>query len=78
MFYILRILPKPGMTLVNEDNYMALLLHAGNLTSKTPTVNITINEKKFEDPAATDKENERALVADKAMGKGEKRYILLI
>lgn len=54
MFYISRVLPKPGMALCTEDNYAALRLRAANLTSKTPTINVTIQEKKREG----DKENE--------------------
>lgn len=46
MFFIPRVLPKPGMVLATEDNYAALLLRAKNLTSKTPTINLTILEKK--------------------------------
>ena len=53
MFFIPRVLPKPGMALSTEDNYQALLLRAANLTSKTPTVNLTIVEKKKQ----ADKEN---------------------
>jgi hypothetical protein len=54
MFHISRILPKPGMVLCTEENYAALLLRAANLTSKTPTINVTIQEKKKE----LNKENE--------------------
>ena len=46
MFYISCVLPKLGMILSTKDNYAALLLHATNLTSKTPTINPTIQEKK--------------------------------
>lgn len=53
MFFIPRVLPKLGMALSTEDNYQALLLHAANLTSITPTVNLMILEKKKQ----ADKEN---------------------
>lgn len=46
MFFISRILPKPGMALWTEEHYKALLLCAGNITSKTATVNLMIQEKK--------------------------------
>ena len=52
MFFIPRVLPKPGMALSTKENYQALLLRAANLTIKTPTVNLTILEKK-----RVDKEN---------------------
>ena len=45
MFYISRVLPKPGMVLATEVSYRALLSRAANLTSKTPTINLTIQEK---------------------------------
>lgn len=64
MFFIPRVLPKPGMALSTEDNYQALLLRAANLTSKTPTVNLTILEKR-----RTDKEN--VVVPAEATSKAE-------
>ena len=57
------------MTLSTEDNYQALLLRAANLTSKTPTVNLTILEKK-----RADKENVAAPAeAAKAVTKSAKK-----
>jgi len=53
MFYIPRVLPKPGMALSTNENYAALLLCTKNLASKTPTINLTIQQKKGE----MDKEN---------------------
>ena len=58
MFFIPRILPKPGMAPSTEDNYAALLLHAKNLATKTPTFNVTIQQKNKDE----DKENEAAPV----------------
>jgi len=46
MFFISRILPKPGIALSTEEHYKALLEHAANLSSKTPMINLTIQEKK--------------------------------
>jgi len=46
MFFIPRILPKPGIALSTEEHYKALLERAANLSSKTPTINLTIQEKK--------------------------------
>src|ERR1700678_3674956 len=60
MFYISCVLPKPGMVLSTEDSYAALLLCATNLTSKTPTINLTIQQKK----SPPNKENDGALVAE--------------
>ncbi|KAF8968729.1 hypothetical protein BDZ97DRAFT_1755027 [Flammula alnicola] len=67
MFYISRVLPKPGMALSTEDNYAALLLRAGNLTSKTPTINLTIQQKKSE----ANKENEATPSAAEAKDGGK-------
>jgi hypothetical protein len=69
MFFIPRNLPKPGMALSTEDNYEALLLRAANLTSKTPTVNLTILEKKRQ----ADKENVIAPAEAKAETKSAKK-----
>jgi hypothetical protein len=71
MFYISRVLPKPGMALSTEDGYMALLLRAASLTSKTPTINLTIQEKK----SAANKENEGALVAEAKEGGKDKKKV---
>ena len=46
MYFIPRILPKPGIVLSTEEHYNTLLVRATNLTSKTPTINLTIQEKK--------------------------------
>ena len=46
MYFIPRILPKPGIALSTEEHYNTLLVRAANLTSKTPTINLTIQEKK--------------------------------
>ena len=46
MFFIPRILPKLGIALSTEEHYEALLEHAANLSSKTPMINLTIQEKK--------------------------------
>jgi hypothetical protein len=67
MFYISRVLPKPGMVLCTEDNYAALLLRAANLMSKTPTINVTIQEKKKEG----NKENEGMPSATEAKDGGK-------
>ena len=69
MFFIPCVLPKPGMALSTEENYQALLLCAANLTIKTPTVNLTILEKK-----RVDKENVAAPAeATKAVTKSGKK-----
>lgn len=53
MVYIPRILPKPGMPLVTPENYASLLARINNMSTLTPTVNITIEEKT---PTATSKD----------------------
>ncbi|KAF8185982.1 hypothetical protein BJ912DRAFT_852486, partial [Pholiota molesta] len=65
MFYIPRVLPKPGMALSIEENYAALLVRAANLASKTPTINITIQQKHGVKPAV-DKEKENVPVVPAA------------
>ena len=52
-FYIPRSLPKPGIELATPENYASLVTRAHNLTSNTPTVNITIRRK----GGGADKEN---------------------
>ncbi|KAF8815024.1 hypothetical protein BYT27DRAFT_7080856 [Phlegmacium glaucopus] len=72
LFYISRVLPRPGMVLETEDSYLALLLRAANLKSKTSTINLTIQEKKHSE----NKENEGASGAEQKEGsKDKKRYI---
>jgi hypothetical protein len=66
MFFIPRVLPKPGMVLSTDENYAALLLRAKNLASKTPTINVTIHQKKGE----MDKEN--VAVANAEVANGDK------
>jgi hypothetical protein len=74
MFYISRVLPRPGMILETEDSYSALLLRAANLTSKTPTINLTIQEKKH----AENKENEGASGARQKEGSKDKKKVYLV
>jgi hypothetical protein len=74
MFYISRVLPKPGMILEAEDSYSALLLRAANLTSKTPTINLTIQEKKH----GENKENEEASGAGQKEGSKNKKVYLVM
>jgi hypothetical protein len=59
MVYISRILPKPGMPLVTPENYASLLARVNNMTTLTPTVNITIEEKAPTTIGKDGKENER-------------------
>jgi hypothetical protein len=69
MFFIPRVLPKPGMALSTDENYAALLKRAKNLASKTPTINVTIQQKKGE----VDKENV-AVIVNADMGRAKKVY----
>jgi hypothetical protein len=73
MFYISRVLPRPGMILETEDSYSALLLRAANLTSKTPTINLTIQEKKH----GENKENDGASGAGQKEGSKDKKKVYL-
>ncbi|KAF9473464.1 hypothetical protein BDN70DRAFT_937414 [Pholiota conissans] len=66
MFFIMRVLPKPGMALSTQENYASLLLRVNNLASKTPTVNITIQQKQGRGPTAN-KEKENVPAAASAM-----------
>ena len=78
MFYISCVLPRPGMILKTKDNYSALLLHATNLTRKTPTINITIQEKKH----VENKENEGASRAGQKRGSSKDKkkvyFVMLV
>jgi hypothetical protein len=59
MVYISRILPKPGMPLITPKNYASLLARVINMTTLTPTVNITIEEKASTTIRKNGKENQR-------------------
>jgi hypothetical protein len=45
MFFIPCNLPKPGLTLLNEEDYTVMTNRVHNLTSKDPTINLTVIEK---------------------------------
>jgi hypothetical protein len=45
MFFIPCNLPKPGLTLSNDEDYAVMTNCAQNLTSKDPTINLTVIEK---------------------------------
>lgn len=64
MFYIPRLLAKPGIPLTTDENYASLLLRVMGSSSKMPTVNITIEEKK----SSANKEN---MVGQEPDPKGE-------
>ncbi|KAF9459546.1 hypothetical protein BDZ94DRAFT_1324692 [Collybia nuda] len=70
MFHILRVLPKPGMSLANETDYGFMIQRACNLTTRNPTINITINEIPAAANNATDKENTGS---SKVKGQGKKK-----
>jgi len=46
MFYISRILPKPGLPLMSQEDFDIMNNRARNLTMKNPTINLSIVEKK--------------------------------
>jgi len=73
MFYIPRILPKPGLVLQNQDNYTSLLMRAANLTSKTPTISLVVKQKKptNNQNQEVDKENQGVPVAAPAGNPGD-------
>jgi hypothetical protein len=56
-WFISRVLPKPGLSLLSQNDFDGLTKRAANLASRDPTINITVIQKN--EP----KENE-ALVAD--------------
>jgi hypothetical protein len=60
MFFILCNLPKPGLTLSNEEDYAVMTNCAQNLTSKDPTINLMVIEKQGEE----NKENADRVDAD--------------
>lgn len=68
MFYIPRVLPKPGMTLATEADYTSLLEHIQALVAKMkiPAVNINISQNE----SSTGKEN---LVDSEDEGKKESK-----
>ena len=45
MFYISRILPKPGLPLMSQEDFDIMNNRARNLTMKNPTINLLIVEK---------------------------------
>jgi len=46
MFYISCILPKPGLPLMSQEDFDIMNNQAHNLTTKNPTINLLIVEKK--------------------------------
>jgi hypothetical protein len=58
MVYIPRILPKPGMPLITPENYASLSARVNNMSTLTPTVNITIEEKTPTAASEDGKENQ--------------------
>lgn len=70
MFHILRVLPKPGMSLANETDYGFLIQRARNLTTRDPTINLTINEIPAAANDTADKENTGS---SKVEGQGKKK-----
>ena len=69
MYFIPRILRKPGIALSMEEHYNALLVHAANVTSKTPTINLTIQEKKKKSNKENAPATEEAQAIVETMGK---------
>src|SRR6266852_7380192 len=49
MFFISHNLPKLGLTLLNNEDYKVMTNCTQNLTSKDPTINLTITEKHGEE-----------------------------
>jgi hypothetical protein len=68
-FYIPRVLPKPGLSLANDDDYAEMIRRARNLTSKDPTVNLLVLEKGNKADKENEDEAEEAKKAEKAKGK---------
>jgi hypothetical protein len=46
MFYIPRVLPKPGLPLMSQEDFNIMHDRACNLKTKNPTINVTVVEKR--------------------------------
>jgi len=70
MFYISRILLKPGLPLMSQEDFNIMNNRACNLTMKNPTINVLIVEKKN----SSEKENvdEEAEEEEQRKKKGKK------
>jgi hypothetical protein len=68
LFYIVRLVSKPGMPLTKPEEYAFMIEQATK--SKTPLVNVTITENKNEND--TDKENEDRNEEDERSGSKKK------
>jgi len=55
MFHITHILPKPGLTLATELDFMIMNRRAHNMKAEDPTINLLVVEKKL---VGEGKENE--------------------
>lgn len=56
-FYITRVLPKPGLSLVSETDYEVMMLKARKLKGSDPEINITVTQTHSDG----NKENEAAI-----------------
>lgn len=70
MFYIPRVLPKPGLSLVNQLDYTMLNTRARNMSAKDPTINLHIVKKVSEH--VSNKENEIEIKIDKEKEQSSK------
>ena len=74
LFHTARILPKPGMALKNEADYDFMIQRAHNITSKDPTINISIIEKAGDN----NKENKDEEKNEVGNGKSGKKVCFLV
>jgi len=71
LFYISRLIPKPGMPLTTPQEHAFMIDHASK--AKNPIVNLTITENEREDDR--DKENEADAEDDGARSKKSKATV---
>ena len=68
MFYIPRVLPKPGLVLATDTDYNYMVEHACNIKTADPIINLVIVEKK-------DPENKENLPGDKGAEAKPKKKV---
>ena len=69
MFHIPRVLPKPGLSLASEADYLIMTGCGCNMTAKDPTINIFVVEKLINREKENDKEE---VDQEKSKDKGKK------
>jgi len=74
MYFIARLLPKPGMQLSTPENYASLIKCVISASNQNPIVNITIEQKKN----GKDKENKVEADRDEAQAASKSKKVFTL